>query len=292
MLLLDGKKVRSEIAERLRERIAKFSSSPVLAIIQAGGREESNAYIARKKAFGESIGAKVLHIRLPESVSEDELIERIKALNIDANVHGIILQLPLPEGYSKQRIIDRILPEKDVDGLTFAQSARRAKGEKEAMTPATARGIVLLLEFYNISISGKKVAVLGRSALVGAPTAEALSSAGAKVTVCHSKTVNTKEITRASDVIVVAIGKPKLIGREYFREDKTQTVIDVGITAVRGSGITRLQEEIPSRQLAGDVDFEAVKDMVAAISPVPGGVGPMTVAALFENVVEAFEKQM
>ena len=280
-LLLDGKKVRDEIAKTLREKIAKFLSPPTLAIIQIEEREESTAYIERKKAFGKSIGVSVRHISLLESVSEAEVVQQIDALNADEGVSGVIVQLPLPAHLDRVRIQNAVGLPKDADGLA----------EGSDFTPATARGIVELLEFYDIPVLRKRVAVLGRSALVGTPTAEALRKAGAEVTVCHSQTPNTKTITRASDIIVVAIGKPRRIGGEYFRNDGTQTVIDVGITAVTEKGEERLEEEIPKRKLVGDVDFDSVKDIVAAISPVPGGVGPMTVAALFENLVSAYERQ-
>ena len=252
---------------------------PTLAIIQVGKREESNAYIARKKKFGESIGASVLHEQFEENVSTEVLLSKIARLNADASVHGIIVQLPLPPALDKTRIQNAILPRKDVDGL----------GEASAHIPATARGIAELLAFYGILVRGKKVAVLGRSALVGAPTAELLQKKGAKVTVCHRDTPNTKEITRASDVIVVAIGNPHLIDASYFRDDRTQVVVDVGVTAVRKEGFVRLEEEIGKVMLKGDVAFESVKDKVSAISPVPGGVGPMTVAALFENLLDSIE---
>lgn len=287
MLLLDGKKVRDEIAEKLRKQIAAFSSPPALAIVQVGEREESSAYIERKKAFGESVGVSVRHIRLPAAAGEDAVLSRIRELNAYASVSGIIVQLPLPPHLDRQKIADAVAPEKDADGLTSAQVAARRKERTGAVTPATARGVVELLEFYRIPIRGKRAAVLGRSALVGAPTAEALTRAGAEVTVCHSGTPDTAEITRASDIIAVAIGKPRLIDATYFRCDQTQVVVDVGITAVTEKGTERLEEEIPKRKLVGDVDFEAVKDRVAAISPVPGGVGPMTVAALFENLVDS-----
>lgn len=286
MILLDGKKVRDEIAKTLRGKIAAFSFPPKLAIIQMGEREESRAYIREKKLFGESIGVEVVHIRLPESASELDILLGVQEFNADKSVHGIILQLPIPAQLNKQKLIDAIAPEKDVDGLTSANVAARQAGDADATVPATARGIIELLGFYQIPIRGKKAAVLGRSALVGAPTAEVLRHAGALVTVCHSQTPNTREITRESDIIIVAIGKPRLIGREFFRDDRTQVVVDVGITAVTEKGEARLEEEIPKKKLVGDVDFEAVKDMVAAISPVPGGVGPMTVACLFENVVD------
>lgn len=280
-LILDGKKVRDEIAKTLRKKIAAVSSKSTLAILQIGDREESSAYIERKKRFGDDIGAQVLHTQIPESASESDILSYITTLNADGSIHGIILQLPLPPRLNKKKLLDAVVPEKDVDGL--------ATGSR--FTPATARGILELLEFYRIPIRGKSAAVLGRSALVGTPTAEALRNTGAAVTVCHSGTRNTKEVTRASDIVVVAIGKPRLIDAHYFRSDKTQTVVDVGITAVTEKGEERLEEEIPKRRLVGDVDFEQVKELVAAISPVPGGVGPMTVAALFENLVEAYERQ-
>lgn len=281
-LILDGKAASAEIKDRLQKKVESFRETPALAIIQVGERKESSAYIERKKAFGKAIGARVLHLQLPESASEKDCLSTIQKLNIDQSIHGIILQLPLPNGKHPQEFLDAIALEKDVDGL---------HSKNTTFIPATARGVLSLLNFYRISVEGKKVAVLGRSALVGAPTAKAMEQAGATVTVCHSQTPNTKDVTLSSDIIVAAIGKPRLIGREYVRSDKTQVVVDVGITSVTERGLERLQEEIPKRRLVGDVDFEAVRDFVAAISPVPGGVGPMTVAALFENLVSAYERQ-
>lgn len=282
VLILDGKMARDEIAKTLRKKIAAFSSKPTLAIIQIGGKPESSAYIGQKKLFGDGIGAEVRHIQKPESASEKDISSCIKELNADASVHGIILQLPIPPHLDKKKLLDAISLGKDVDGLAAGS----------IVTPATARSILELLEFYRIPIRGKRAAILGRSTLVGTPTAEALRNAGAVATVCHSETPNTKDITHASDIVVVAIGKPKLIGVDYFRNDRTQVVVDVGITAVTEKGAERLEEEIPKRRLVGDVDFEAVKEMVFAISPVPGGVGPMTVASLFQNLVEAYERQV
>ena len=292
MLLLDGKKVRDEITKDLRVKIGGFLAKPKLAILQVGDNKESAAYILQKKAFGESVGVVVQHVQLAAEVSLPELLSAVQQFNNDRTVHGIILQLPIPAHFERQKLIDAVAPEKDVDGLTSAQAAARKQGRKGAVTPATARGVLKLLQFYQILIQGKKAAVLGRSTLVGMPTAEALRKAGAEVTVCHSETPNIKEITKTSDIVVVAIGKPRLIDSDYFRGDRTQTVVDVGITAVTEKGEERLEEEIPKRRLVGDVDFEAVKDMVAAISPVPGGVGPMTVAALFENLVSAYERHV
>jgi len=228
--------------------------------------------------------------KAPEFITESELILKLKELNADSSVSGIIVQLPLPSALSVEKTINAIDPEKDVDGLT-AVNEQLFKEGKPRFIPATARGIIELLEWYHLPLFDAKVAVLGRSKLVGAPTALLLKKKGALVTVCHSKTPNTKTITRRSDIIIVAIGKPKLITAEYIRRNRTQTVIDVGINARTEVGEAKLLEEIPRSVIVGDVDFDEVKDKVAAISPVPGGVGPMTVAALFENVVSAYEMQ-
>ena len=289
-LILDGKKVRGEIAKTLRRKVEAFSPKPKLAIVQVGTNKESSAYVRQKKKFGESIGVLVDYLKAPEFITESELILKLKELNADSSVSGINVQLPLPSALSVEKTINAIDPEKDVDGLT-AVNEQLFKEGKPRFIPATARGIIELLEWYHLPLFDAKVAVLGRSKLVGAPTALLLKKKGALVTVCHSKTPNTKTITRRSDIIIVAIGKPKLITAEYIRRNRTQTVIDVGINARTEVGEAKLLEEIPRSVIVGDVDFDEVKDKVAAISPVPGGVGPMTVAALFENVVSAYEMQ-
>lgn len=289
-LILDGKKIRDEIAHDLKRRIEALSPKPKMVILQVGSNKESSAYIEQKKKFAEKIGVLVDHLCVAETVTENELIFKIKELNATRSVHGILVQLPLPASLSKEKSVGAIEPEKDVDGLTEVNEKLFKEG-KPRFVPATARGIVELLEHYHLPVFDKKVAVLGRSKLVGAPTALLLKQKGARVTLCHSQTPDTKEITRSSDIIIVAIGKPKLVGASYVRNDKTQTVVDVGITAVTAHGERKLDEEIPKVTLVGDVDFENVADKVAAISPVPGGVGPMTVASLFKNLVEAYERQ-
>lgn len=287
-LLLDGKKVRDEIAAKLREKIAAFSSKPKLVILQVGGNKESAAYIRQKKSFGENIGAVVEHMRFAAEVPLPELLSVIQQFNNDCTVHGIILQLPIPPHLNRQKLLDAVALEKDVDGL--------AQGS--TFIPATARGVFELLSHYGISVADKKVSVFGRSFIAGGPIAQLLSARGARVTVLNSKTPTeeAQAISRKSDIIVVAIGKPKFIGLEYFRNDKTQIVVDVGINRVATG--EALAEEVPpldktrGRQLVGDVDFESVAPLAAAISPVPGGVGPMTVASLFQNLVEAYEWQV
>ncbi len=291
--LLDGKIIRDEIKARLKAEVTSFAAHssklamPTLAIIQVGKNPESTTYIAQKKKFGKEIGVRVDHVVFPESVSEQELLSSIDTLNTNPEVSGIIVQLPLPASLvnSREKIINAIDPAKDVDGLS-AESIKNVWANKmDGFVPATAKAVMTLLNYYKIPVAGKRVTVVGRSELVGKPLSLCLINANATVTVCHSKTVNVPEETKRADILIVAAGKPHLIGPAHVSPG--QVVVDVGINLLTG---TKLEEEIPAKKLVGDVDFEAVKDTVAAISPVPGGVGPLTVASLFENVVAAFKR--
>lgn len=287
-LILDGRAVRDEIRARLKREFAAGAplvrrGSGTLAIVQVGSDPASSAYIRQKMLFGESVGARVLYRQFPHDIPETKLLAEIKELNRDARASGIIVQLPLPPHLDKQKVRNAVARAKDVDGLA----------EGSPFTPATARGVLELLTYYGISVTQKNIAVFGRSLIAGGPIARLLAVQGAKVMVIHSQTPmeEAKRISRASDIIVVAIGKPKYIGAEYFRGDQTQVVVDVGINRVTTG--EALAEEVPplyktrGKHLVGDVDFDTVRDCVAAISPVPGGVGPMTVAALFENLKDA-----
>lgn len=267
MVLLDGKKAREHYTLSLKEKISKLSFSPCLVIIQVGNRADSDAFIKAKKTFANKIGAKEIHVKFEENVSQKEIEDTIKKYNADKSVNGIIVQLPLPTHLNPDEIIDFIDPNKDIDGLT----------SKTIFMPATARGISQLFDFYNIDPSGKSVTVIGRSKLVGTPIANMCRSRNAIVTVCHRETPDIPSITKKADIVIVAIGQPKHIDASYFSANKSidQIVIDVGITRDLEEG------------LVGDVDFEKVKDLVAMISPVPGGVGAMTVLALFENLVDS-----
>jgi methylenetetrahydrofolate dehydrogenase (NADP+) / methenyltetrahydrofolate cyclohydrolase len=305
MILLDGKKLRDLAVDRLKSEIAEAVSenavtAPKLAIIQIGDLAESNSYINQKKLFAEKIGAKVLHKIHPEKISEEELIAEIQKLNKDKKFHGIIVQIPIPAGLDKQKIIDAIDPAKDVDGLTAINVKRLCANDEQAIVPATVLGVISLLEHYEIPMDGKKVTVVGRSMLVGKPLALAFLNENATVTVCHRHTKNLKEQTRQADILVVAAGHVGLITKDHVKEG--QVVVDIGINFVDGSKaqekISTLiqpthkpEDEIPKRRMVGDVDFEAVKNIVSAISPVPGGAGPMTVASLFHNLVEAWKAQ-
>ncbi|OHA19435.1 MAG: hypothetical protein A2836_03840 [Candidatus Taylorbacteria bacterium RIFCSPHIGHO2_01_FULL_45_63] len=282
--ILFGKPIQEKMKERLVERVKALSFAASLAIIQIGNLSDSNTYVRQKKLLGEKIGVSVVHHALPKEVKIEEIKMLIQSLNNDKSVHGVILQLPLPPSLDSSELLDTISPRKDADALTSYHVKRLLEGNKKTLLPATARGVLALLDAYNISVSGKRVVVVGRSALVGKPIALALLNRDATVTICHSKTTNLDDITKTADIVIVAIGKPRFFTRNFFREG--QVVVDVGINEAPGS---KLEEEIGGRMLVGDVYFEEVKGVVSAISPTPGGVGPMTVASLFENLLDLIE---
>lgn len=293
--ILDGKKLSGEIAVELTQKISKLKKKPSLAIIQIGNNPESNSYIGRKKAYGEKIGAKVHHFALPNSTTSNSLIKFIKELNARNDIHGIIVQLPIPKILNKYEIMEAIDYRKDVDGLNSKNTNilyespfenLEPKKVPKGLVPATAKGIVTLLKKNNIKLVGKKVLVVGRSVLVGKPTALLLTAEDATVTIAHRHTIDLPKLAKENDIIISAAGKAGLIGKNCMR--KGQVIIDVGTNAVAGP---KTLEETPKYKLVGDVDFESARKIVSAISPVPGGVGPMTVASLFENLLEAYNLQ-
>lgn len=280
-LILDGKTTRIYHEKELRGFISKLSKKPKLSIIQVGDDERSSLYIEQKKKCAERVGIEICHIKLSNLVPFEEIKTEILRQNADDSVSGTIVQLPLPEHLEKQKIIDLIETKKDVDGLTTKNQILLDENDPKATIPATARAIMSLLSFYKISVKDKKVAVLGRSILVGRPAAIIIERAGGKVTVCHSKTQDTRKIVQNSEIVIVAIGKPQFLDDTYI--SKGQIIIDVGINSLRGTPLG----EIRGRKLVGDVNFDKVAPKVLAISPVPGGVGPMTVISLMENVFQA-----
>ena len=269
-IIIDGRKTRDALMSKLRKQIDDLSFEVKLAIIQVGDRADSTSFIKAKKIFAAKLGVHVVHEQFPESVTESELLTTIENFNKSKDIKGIIVQLPLPSHIDKKKIIDSIIPSKDVDALTSRSVSEWQSGK--GIMPATARGIKELLNFYDINLQGKKVTVIGRSELVGTPIAFMCRNAGATVTVCHSQTADVRTPSRESDILIVAVGKPGLITLEYVNAE--QVVIDVGIT------------RIGTESLVGDVDFASVSPVVHAISPVPGGVGAMTVLALFENLAD------
>jgi methylenetetrahydrofolate dehydrogenase (NADP+)/methenyltetrahydrofolate cyclohydrolase len=286
--ILDGKIVRDSIRESLKKEIEKMGGTPTLVIIQVGNRPDSEAYIRQKKLFAEAVGATLIHKNYPESTTEQELLDEIHKHNEDRNIHGIIVQVPLPKHLSKANLIEAIVPKKDIDGLTSYNTQIlytgfddiREKSEKmKGHIPATARGIISLLKYYKIEIKGKHVVVVGRSTLVGKPTALAFLNENATITIAHKHTANLSVITRSADILVVAIGDPEFITSDYVK--KGQIVIDVGISQI---------EEEAGKKIVGDVKRKEVELIVEALTPVPGGVGPMTVASLFENLVDVYKE--
>lgn len=274
-IILDGKMLRDKIFESLKAKLDKMQQKPTLAVILVGENPASQIYVRNKKKTAEKLGINSLSIEYPSDISEKELLNKIKELNSDEKVTAILVQLPLPAHINKNRIIDAILPQKDVDGLTPYNLGKLFSGEEPYVYPCTPKGILLLLDEYNIKLEGKNIVVVGRSNLVGKPVAQMLLKRNATVTMCHSHTKNLSAITKTADIIVSAVGK-KVIGEKMLKSDCV--VIDVGI----------FRDE--NGKISGDVDFENISKTAAYISPVPGGVGPMTIASLMLNTVELARK--
>lgn len=270
-IILDGKKLRDKIFENLKQRLNNMSEKPTLAVILVGDDPASQIYVKNKKKTAENLGINSIVINYPSNISEKILLDKIQELNNDNKITAILVQLPLPKHIDKFKIIDAIAPEKDVDGLTPYNSGKLFSGEEPYVYPCTPKGILLLLDEYNIELEGKHVVVIGRSNLVGKPVAQMLLNRNATVTMCHSHTKNLSDITKTADIVVSAVGK-NIIGEKMLKSDCV--VVDVGIFKdVNG-------------KICGDVDFASASKIAAYISPVPGGVGPMTIASLMLNTVE------
>lgn len=278
-MIIDGRKIANEIKQDLKKRVEDLKKKdiiPKLSIILVGEDPSSKIYINMKMISGKEVGIQTELHKFPENSKEEELIELIQKLNEDEKVHGILVQLPLPKHINENRVIETISPEKDVDGLTSINMFRLLFKD-EFLIPCTPKGVIKMLDYHKIDLVGKNAVVVGRSKIVGKPMALMLLNRDATVTVCHSKTKDLKEHTKNADILIVAVGKPKLITKDMVKEGAV--VIDVGINRVEG-------------KLCGDVDFENVKDVASYITPVPGGVGPMTVAMVLENTVIAVEKKI
>ena len=286
MLLLDGKIVRDSRVSELKRQIRALGFTPRLAIIQIGTSDRSHAYVKAKQKFAETVGVEVELVTFSGDISPVEIHADIERLNADPSINGIIMQLPTPRGIDHRPLVEAIAPAKDVDGLTAYNLKLLLENNRSGFVPATARGIISLLDFYSVPLEGKRVVIVGRSLLVGKPTALSFLNRNATVTICHSFTRDLGAITKEAEILVIAVGIKRLIGKEHV--SKGQIVVDVGINLEDGE---HLAEEIAAPKLVGDVDFDAVQGIVSAVSPVPGGVGPMTVLSLFENVLEAAGRQ-
>ena len=276
-VILDGKKLRDKILSDLKLKIDKFEKKPKLVVILAGDNPASKIYVNNKKKTAEKLGILSQVIEYPSNVSENELLGKISELNKDETVTAVLVQLPLPSHISKENIMNSIAPEKDVDGFTPYNFGKLFSGEEPMVYPCTPKGILLLLKEYDIELEGKHVVIIGRSNIVGRPLSQMMLNKNATVTVCHSHTKNLPDIIKTADVVVSAAGK-NIIKGEMLKNNCV--VVDVGIFK-DGNGKTR-----------GDVDFESASRIASYISPVPGGVGPMTITSLMLNTVELFEKSL
>lgn len=274
--IIDGKTISENIINNLTNEVSRLEKKPHLVVIQVGENPASNIYVGLKKKKAELIGIKSTVINYSGSVSEQEIIKKIQNLNADKNVNGILVQLPLPHHISEKEIIKNISPIKDVDGFTAENTGDLLNGLQPKVYPCTPKGVLRLLKEYNIQISGKHAVIVGRSNIVGKPLAIMLLNNNATVTICHSKTQNLQEITKQADILISAVGK-KIIFKDMVK--KGAVVIDVGI----------FKDE--NNKTTGDVDFEEVKNIADYITPVPKGVGPMTIASLMENTLELFYQQ-
>ena len=290
MKLLDGNKVASKIVEDLKQDVENLKKKGVevcLGIILVGDRKDSETYVRMKKRRCKEIGIKNYDILLSEDVTEEQVLEKVNRMNKDPNIHGILVQLPLPKHINPEKVISSISVEKDVDGFhpenignLALKKLYRSSGDKiyPVMVPCTPEGCIELLDRYQIPIEGKEVVILGRSNIVGMPLSLLFLHRNATVTICHSHTENLKKVTSRADILVVACGRKEMITSEYVKENAV--VIDVGIHSV--------EDETRKRgyRITGDVHFNFVKSKCSYLTPVPGGVGPMTIAMLLTHVVQ------
>ena len=277
--LIDGKLISSQIKDEVKEEIAKLKEKGIkvsLAVIQVGNDPASSVYVKNKKKACEYCGIESLSYELSESTTEDELLKLIRDLNADPACNGILVQLPLPKTINEEKILDEISPLKDVDGFHPVNVGALSIG-KPGFVSCTPAGVIELIKRSGYSIQGKECVVIGRSNIVGKPMAMMLLKENGTVTVTHSKTADLKAVTKRADILVVAIGKPKMIDASYVKENAV--VIDVGI------------HRNEDNKLCGDVDFDSVEPICDAITPVPGGVGPMTIAMLMKNCLESVRLQ-
>ncbi len=274
-MILNGKEVAQEIKKELITEVATINEKIGLAVIQIGTDPASTIYVNAKSRLAKEIGYNFEHIVFEENVQENEVISKINELNDDKNVFGVIVQLPIPKHLNTDKIINTINPLKDIDGLTKANMGSLINGNP-ILTSCTPMGIITLLDHYNIPFIGKHVVIVGRSNLVGKPLISLCLSKDATVTVCHSKTENLANYTKQADILIVAVGKRNLITKDMIKE--SAVVVDVGIN--------RFENKI-----YGDVNFEEVSEIASYITPVPGGVGPMTTISLMQNVIKSYKIQ-
>ena len=274
-MLLDGKKAAQVIKNKISEEVKKAGEDITLAIIEVGDDQASLIYLASKQRSCEELGIKTQIFQMPTNINQKEIIRLIESLNNDDKINAIMVQSPLPSHIDEEEVLNAVNPIKDVDGLGIYNQGKLFK-KLPCVVPATAQASISLLKTNNIDIAGKNVVIVGRSTIVGKPLAMLFLNENATVTIAHSKTANLKEVTKKADILAVAIGKPKFITADMVK--KEAVVIDIGINRVAG-------------KMCGDVDFDSVCNVASYISPVPGGVGPVTTAILLQNVIKCYKEQ-
>lgn len=272
---LNGKEVRAYLRSEIKKEVEKLKTKPKMVDIQIGHNPASDIYIAGKEKASNEVGIKFECLRYDENEDQENIINKIKEMNNDPEINGIFIQSPVPDKFDEIKLMNTVIPEKDVDGLTYL-NAGKLLNNIEAMVSCTPNGIIKMLDYYKIDIEGKNVVIVGRSNLVGKPLMNLFLNRNATVTVCHSKTSDLKMHTKKADILVAAVGKKHLITKEMVK--KGAVVIDVGINRIDG-------------KIYGDVDYDNVYEKVKYITPVPGGVGPMTVTMLLYNVLDGYKKQ-
>jgi len=277
-ILIQGKEVAKKIRETIKNQVAGLETKPSLVVIIVGNNPASKVYVGMKEKAAQEVGINSITIRLDENISQQELENKIEELNQDKDVNAILVQLPLPKHINTDEIIEKILPEKDVDGFHPVNMGKLVTGLKPDAVPCTPAGVMKLLEEYNIDIESKNAVVIGRSNIVGKPVSMLLLDKNATVTICHSRTRNLKDITSQADILIAAVGRPELIKGDFVKEGAV--VIDVGVNRTADG------------KLVGDVDFDEVEPKAGYITPVPGGVGPMTIAMLLSNTLNLYKNQV
>jgi methylenetetrahydrofolate dehydrogenase (NADP+) / methenyltetrahydrofolate cyclohydrolase len=287
MKLLDGKLVSKDIYTKLEKKILYLKSKnviPCLSVIIVGDRPDSKTYVKMKEKKCQDLRIKSKIVKLNENITSNELVLEVEKLNNDTSINGILIQLPLPEHIEKKRILDSVDKHKDVDGFNIFNMGSLALNRSPNFYPCTPLGCINILNYYNISVEGKHIVVIGKSQIVGLPLSLMLMNIGATISVCDDKTINIKEITKTADILFVACGCPKLVTDEWIKEDVV--IIDIGINKIDDKSSQK------GYKIVGDVDFESVKEKVSLISPVPGGVGPMTIAMLMDQTIKATEAML
>lgn len=274
-MIMDGKSLKGEILSGLAEEVKALDKVPTLCVIQVGDDEASNVYINQKRKMCNEIGYNFIHEKYDDSITEEELLKNIDRFNSNDNIDAILVQMPLPSGINEKNIQNAVNKYKDVDGLNDSNIVDLISG-KSSLYPCTACGVISLLDKYGVILEGSNVVIVGRSSLVGMPLFHMLENRNATVTLCHSKTRNLQSITKNADIIISATGVKGLIKEDMVNNNAV--VVDVGITRENG-------------KLYGDVDFDSVSKKASLITPVPGGVGPMTIASLAQNVLKAYKMQ-